>query len=110
MSAVFLVAGGIKVMTKLEPCPFCGGEAEIHEREESMSHCVETQKEIPQGARVLRCVTYPDRNKHKRYYEYREKVYIPRCCRSECVGRLGKQFRSKADAEAAWNRRVDNGH
>lgn len=95
-------------MTKLKPCPFCGGEAEIHEREESMSHCVGTKKEVPPNARILRYVEYPDRDKHRHYYEYREKVYIPRCCRSECAGRLAKPFRSKAEAEAAWNRRADN--
>lgn len=96
-------------MAELKPCPFCGGEAEIHEREESISKCVRTKKEVPQGARVLRYVEYPDRGKPTHYYEYREKVYIPRCCRSECAGRLTKQFRSKIEAEAAWNRRVDNG-
>ena len=96
-------------MIELKPCPFCGGEAEIHEREESISKCVRTKKEVPKDARILRYVEYPDRGKHRHYYEYREKVYIPRCCRSECAGRLTKQFRSKVEAEAAWNRRVDNG-
>ena len=50
----------------LVPCPFCWKDAVMHVVE-SGSRYAEHKKEIPKGARFLRCVCYPN---GKRYFEY----------------------------------------
>ena len=90
-------------MADLKPCPFCAGEAVIHERWDSLSKFVEKKKEIPKTAKFIRSVKYAN---GKLYYEYREKVFIPQCCDSGCVGRSQKPFKSRAEAIEAWNLRA----
>lgn len=89
-------------MKELKPCPYCGGEAEIHERYNSLSKYAENKKEIPLSAKVIRYVKYTGRGGR---WEYAEKIYIPRCKDTSCVGRLTKQFTEKDIAIEAWNRR-----
>lgn len=36
-------------------------------------------------------------------------LYTPRCKRTSCCGRLYKKYAAWEYAEAAWNRRADNG-
>ena len=88
-------------MRSLLPCPFCGGQAEIHETE-AISEYVMRKKEIPKDARFLRSIKY---NSGKTYYEFRRKTYVPRCCETSCPGRLTKQFKSSEQAANAWNTR-----
>lgn len=85
----------------LLPCPFCQSEAIVHEGEYS-SKWAQHKKEIPKGARLIRCTEYPSGMK---YYEYRQKMYTPRCVKSGCVGRSHKSFRTITEAIKAWNTR-----
>lgn len=91
---------------ELKPCPFCGGEAVMHERFDSISKFVHKKAEIPKNAKFIRSTEYPT---GARYYEYREKIFIPQCCDASCVGRSQKPFKSELEAVAAWNRRADDG-
>lgn len=88
-------------MKNLLSCPFCGGQAEIHETE-AISEYATCKKEIPKNARFLRSIKY---SSGKIYYEFRRKTYVPRCCKTSCPGRLTKQFKSSEQAVEAWNTR-----
>lgn len=90
-------------MNELKPCPFCGGEAIMHEGEFPSKH-TRHKKEIPKGARFIRSVKFPDGHV---IYEYRVKAYTPRCLDTSCIGRKNKQFDSEEKAIEAWNRRAD---
>lgn len=88
----------------LKPCPFCGGEAVMHERFDSISKYVHKKAEIPKNAKFLRSTKYAS---GVLYYEYREKVFIPQCCDTSCIGRSQRMFKSEEDAVEAWNRRAE---
>lgn len=82
-------------------CPFCGSLSEIHEAE-AISEYATYKKDIPRNARFLRQVIYPSGRK---YYEYRRKTFIPKCCETSCPGRIQKQYRTREQAISAWNTR-----
>ena len=86
----------------LVPCPFCGNDAVVHEVEAQPKYA-ETQKEVPKGARIIRCISYPS---GKEYFEYRKKEYIPQCVDSSCCGRAVKRFNTPVEAISAWNTRA----
>ena len=86
----------------LLPCPFCKKDAVVHVVE-SMPRNAEYKKEVPKGARILRCVCYPS---GKRYFEYRVKEYIPQCVDSGCPGRIAKRYKTEYEARLAWNTRA----
>ena len=90
--------------TELKPCPFCGGNAELHERYHSIEEIAYKKSEIPKDARFL----YEKVTPKNRIYAYRRKSYIPRCADTSCVGRTTKIFFDKELAIDAWNRRTDN--
>ena len=90
-------------MIELKPCPFCGGEAVMHERWDSLSKLVEKKAEVPKTGKIIRSIKYAS---GKLYYEYREKIFIPQCCNSYCVGRSQKPFKSRVEAIEAWNSRA----
>lgn len=81
------------------PCPFCGGDSELHEAE-AIPECVKNKKEIPKDARLLRKVFYSSGSV---CYEYRRKTFVPRCCKTNCAGRTTRQYRTKEEALVAWN-------
>lgn len=85
----------------LLPCPFCQSKAEVHICE-SQSKYVKSKKEIPKDARLIICNIYPSGEKN---YEYRSKVYVPRCVNRSCIGRAGKQYKTMRDAIKKWNTR-----
>lgn len=87
---------------ELVPCPFCHNDAVVH-IVESQSRYAEYKKEIPKGARFIRCVCYPS---GKRYFEYRLKEYIPQCVDSSCIGRAAKRYKTMAEAIKTWNTRA----
>ena len=86
----------------LVPCPFCGNDAVVHEVEAQPKYA-ETKKEVPKGARIIRCISYPN---GKEYFEYRKKEYIPQCVDSSCCGRAVKRFNTLVEAISAWNTRA----
>ena len=90
--------------TELKPCPFCGGNAELHERYHSIEEIAYKKSEIPQNAKFL----YEKVTSEKRIYVYRRKTFIPRCTDTSCIGRTTKIFFDKQSAITAWNRRVGN--
>lgn len=89
-------------MAELKPCPFCGGEAEIHIGE-FPSKIAQRKKDVPRCARLVRSVKYPSSNV---FYEYRQKAFIPRCKKTNCFGRVYKLFETEVEATEAWNRRA----
>ena len=83
-------------------CPFCGNDAVVHEVE-AQPRYAEIKKEIPNGARIIRRISYPG---GKEYFEYRKKEYIPQCVDSSCCGRTVKRFNTPVEAISAWNTRA----
>lgn len=65
-------------MSRLRPCPFCGGEAEI----------------------VFRVAYYPSG-------ALKPETFVPRCKDRHCLGRLYKTYPTRKLAEDAWNRRAE---
>lgn len=91
-------------MAELKSCPFCGGKAEMRVRFNSVSKYVCQKTEIPKGAKYVRSIGYP----HGRmYFEYQEKIFVPRCLDTTCVGRSSKYFPNEKKAIEAWNRRAE---
>ena len=86
----------------LKPCPFCGDNAELHERYHSMEEIAYKKSEIPQNAKFM----YEKVTPQKRMYFYQRKTFIPRCTDTSCVGRTTKIFFDKQTAITAWNRRA----
>lgn len=86
---------------ELKPCPFCGGKAEIHERYHSIQESCNSKSDIPDGAKFVSEVC----TKSIRLVWYRRKLYIPRCLKTGCIGRITKPYRCKEDAIREWNRR-----
>ena len=91
-------------MDKLKPCPFCGGEAEMRVRFNSISKYAGKKSDIPKGAKFVRSIGYPQ---GRIYYEYQEKIFIPRCLVTSCVGRSSKYYPCEEMAIEAWNRRAE---
>lgn len=82
-------------------CPFCGGHSEIH-KAEAIAEYAEKKRDVPSGARILRKIVYPSGTAR---YEYRRKTFVPRCCKTSCAGRTGKQYKTIEEALAKWNTR-----
>lgn len=78
-----------KTMDKLKPCPFCGGEAEIHRMRVSYKARSPKYEGIALVARCKKCYAY---SPHKR-------------------GTLIGNFRETEETKAieAWNRRASDG-
>jgi hypothetical protein len=91
-------------MSKLKPCPFCGGKAGVHKLEQSSRYSSDKQS-IPSDGRIIRTVKYP---RQKMYYEYKVPMYYVRCLDKTCAGRSSKTFRSLETAIFAWNRRMED--
>lgn len=89
-------------MIELKPCPFCGGDAEIHRRRTSRSFYADSKQSIPKNGTLERTIERPNGETR---YEYRKAEWVPRCLDSSCPGRLGRMFPSPEEAAAAWNRR-----
>ena len=87
---------------KLKLCPFCGGEAEIHTRFDSLDTIVYKKSEIPKDARFMYEKKVPN---HRKYYVYKRMLYIPQCLVTHCVGRSQRYFYTEDEAIEAWNRR-----
>lgn len=92
-------------MAELKSCPFCGAASEMHIVDSSLQE-TRRKQDVPKGARILRTVTYKSGAK---YYEYYVKEYVPRCTDTSCIGRCTKRYKTEFMAQAAWNRRADNG-
>lgn len=92
-------------MAELKPCPFCGGEAEMHFGEFPAEYAKKGTDDVPKDARIVRECRYP----YREYWliEYRRTAYIPRCKDTSCAGRLNKMFDTEQKAIEAWNRRAD---
>lgn len=80
-------------------CPFCGGLSEIH-TVEGIPEYTENKSDIPSGSRIMCQVI---RESGSSYYEYRRKLYVPRCCNSKCCGRTTKRYDTKEIALSEWN-------
>ena len=87
---------------ELLPCPYCKNESVIHEVE-AIAKYAEYKKEVPKNARIIRCVSYPS---GKKYWEYREKEYVPQCVDATCCGRATKRYKTKQEAIKVWNTRA----
>lgn len=113
-------------MTELKACPFCGGKAEIY-----------TGRNFPHMGKSLCTSEEEARGELKKYMEigtvhsYRigsgrmqranmktpktkwgvvveMKAFIPRCCKSGCLGRTQNMFLSEKEAAESWNTRHDS--
>ena len=78
-------------MAELKPCPFCGGEAEIHYQPMymDMGVCVRCTECNARSRFILYDCKYA-------FYHGEQDVYIT-------------QGQATTDVENLWNRRVDNG-
>ena len=110
-------------MTELKACPFCGGKAEIY-----------TDRNFPRMGKTLCTSEEEARGKLKEYmaigtvHSYsigprrmqranmktpktkwcvvvEMKAFIPRCCKSDCLGRSQLMFLSEKEAVESWNTR-----
>lgn len=93
-------------MAELKPCPFCGGEAEVHKRRSSCRFCADSKKGIPPNGVHEYTTEYPGGRKS---YVYSKNEWGAWCLDTACIGRSQKVFPSEAEAIDAWNRRADNG-
>ena len=98
-----LKRNGDKMSPILLPCPFCGGEAQMHTRFDSLESFANKKSEIPKMARLVCERKYPNKPK---YYVYRQLLYVPQCTRTNCMGRTTKNFEFEEDAIKAWNTRT----
>lgn len=89
-------------MAELKPCPWCGGDAEIHRRRTACTYYASSKKSIPKNGTLEKTIEFPSGAKK---YEYRKAEWVPWCCDSSCIGRINRAFPSPEEAEAAWNRR-----
>lgn len=90
---------------KLKPCPFCGGEAEIHRRRTACRFYAQSKREIPQNGKLVRTIEYTDGRKS---YEYIKNEFGVWCKDTSCIGRVQKVFPTEAEAIQAWERRSDD--
>lgn len=90
-------------MVELKPCPFCGGEADVHKRRSSCRFYADSKKGIPKNGTLEHMTEYPDGRK---VYVYSKSEWGAWCLDTACIGRVGKVFPSKEEAIEAWNRRV----
>ena len=88
----------------LEPCPFCGAEGHMHVTQ-SPALYASNEAELPEDCRILRRWDRRGSNPVP-VVMYCRKIYIPQCSNRHCIGRLRKQYRTRREAEEAWNRRV----
>lgn len=90
--------------TRLEivlPCPFCGGNSEIHEAQ-AIAEYAKKKEDVPNGARILRKIIYPSGSE---CFVFRRKTFVPRCCKTSCIGRTSRQYKTIEEALEKWNTR-----
>lgn len=95
---------GREKQIELKPCPFCGGEAEIHKRKTTCRFYAKSKKEIPKNGTMTKEIKYAD---GRISYEYVKAEYVARCIDTACIGRISRVYESKEVAKEAWNRRAE---
>lgn len=85
----------------LLPCPFCGGNSEIHEAQ-AIAEYAKKKEDVPNGARILRKIIYPSGSE---CFVFRRKTFVPRCCKTSCRGRTSRQYKTIEEALEKWNTR-----
>ena len=76
-------------MEEIKDCPFCGAAGDIWERE------------VVLGLEGNNCMT----NGVYHYEHIDAKVWVSDCSECNCV--IGENYKSREEAIAAWNRRVE---
>lgn len=108
---------------ELKQCPFCGGKAEIYTGRafpawikavlKSEEDAVQRLEEYKEGKVILQSevISYLYRGSRMKKRETRWKCiaiaqgFIPRCCKTRCIGRVSTMFYTEKEAIDKWNER-----
>lgn len=108
---------------QLEPCPFCGGVAEMYtgrtftRRGGLCGSQIEALKKLNEFRKMGTVVAHYIGTRNVYRANMKEKAlkwtvhvemqgYIPRCSNTNCMGRTQIMFQTEAEAAEAWNRRA----